>query len=68
MKPPNQNIFWVLKKTVLATAGLEDQTPLAHQLGLINSPDTPSPQWEASVPQDLKKIALINSVFTLLLA
>lgn len=37
-------------------AGLEDKTPLAHQLEpLINSPEAPSPQWKGSVPQDREK-------------
>lgn len=46
----------------LARAGLEDKTPLAHQPEpLINSLDTPSPQWKGSVPQKEKYFALINS-------
>lgn len=47
----------------LARASLEDKTPLAHQLEpLINSPDTPSPQWKGSVPRKEKYFALINSL------
>lgn len=54
--------FSLYERGLSVWAGLEDKTPLAHQLEpLINSPAAPSPQWKGSVPQDRKKKVLCSN-------
>lgn len=54
--------FSLYERGLSVWAGLEDKTPLAHQLEpLINSPAAPSPQWKGSVLQDRKKKVLCSN-------